>query len=243
MHSPARCQPEIVHWVDRALDSLLPPRCLHCRALAPLVQGLCSRCQRNLRPLGPACPRCALPLPHALATPTICGGCLQRPHAIDQAWAGFRYGEVCASLIRQLKFSHQLAAAQCLGRALAQLPCPLGLAQDTLLIPAPLHLSRLRQRGFNQALELCRTFAQTHTLEIDRDILIRQHPTQEQTRLNAAQRRRNVHQAFVCRRPLKGESVLLFDDVMTTGATMKAMAQTLRQSGAGHISAIAIARA
>lgn len=241
MQAETSCQPKHGSWVDRVVDSLLPPQCQSCGSAQPLLDGLCLACKCSIFQLGGQCPRCAAALPGSSGQ--ACGRCLQQPHAIDQAWAGFAYGPVIAPLLRQLKFSHQLAAADSLGRLLARLDCPLNLSQVDMLIPAPLHLSRLRQRGFNQALELCRPLARQQQLDIRRDVLWRTHATHEQSRLSARQRQRNVAQAFTCRSRLQGEHVLLFDDVMTTGATMQAMAQCLKQAGAGQVSAIAVARA
>lgn len=189
------------------------------------------------------CRRCALALPQATQSTVVCGDCLNSRHAIDQAWAAFVYTGPIKALIRQLKFHHGIAAGQSLSAAFCEQACSIDLATVDLLIPAPLHLSRLRERGFNQALELSRDWAAQHQLDIRNDLLLRTHATQVQAKLNARQRFANVSQAFSCRETLHGESVVIFDDVMTTGATMKAMAKSLKQAGAGHVIAVALARA
>lgn len=204
---------------------------------------LCAACAAGLRPLHRSCPGCALPLPEGLPPLSRCGVCQRQASPVEAAWAAYRYVDPLAKLLLNLKFHGDLAVAATLGRYLAEQSCPLDLGSVDYLIPAPLHHSRLRQRGFNQALELCRPLARRHHLEIRQDVLLRSRATQEQSRLDARQRRRNVRKAFVCRSRLDGEHVLLFDDVMTTGATLHAMARTLKAAGAGHISAMAVARA
>ena len=230
--------------VDRIMGALLPGHCLHCQK-PPLEHGLCADCQRGIHILGPQCRRCALPITHTSSL--LCGSCLgpqQRPQQrLDQAWAGFSYHGKLAKLILDVKFHHNLAAANELGTWLAQLDCPLNLASADALLPAPLHLSRLRQRGFNQALELCRPLAHRQRLEIRSDLLLRVRCTGEQTRRNARKRQTNMAGAFQARENLAGAHIVLFDDVMTTGATMQAMASALREAGAEKVSAIVLARA
>lgn len=223
-------------WVDRLLDALLPEGCRLCQDSAS--GPICPRCEQLLPRLGPQCRHCALPL----ARDSACGRCLQQPSPLDQAWSGFAYAPPLDQPLHALKFHGQLGLAPVLGELLAALPPRLDLAGIDMLIPSPLHPQRLRSRGFNQALELCRPLARRHQLEIRRDILQRVHPTREQSRLNASQRHRNVRHAFACRQPLNGEHVLLFDDVMTTGATLFAMARTLKSAGAAKVSAITLAR-
>lgn len=177
------------------------------------------------------------------ATSDICGQCLQQAPEQQRSWAAYHYQNPLRKLISDLKFQHKLHIAQCLGTQIARL-CPTELTPaNRLLVPAPLHLQRLRERGFNQARELSRPLARERQLETVHDLLIRCRATQEQSRLNARQRKRNVSQAFACREKLNGEAVILFDDVMTTGATMQAMARCLKAAGAGEITAICVARA
>lgn len=146
-------------------------------------------------------------------------------------------------MIHALKFHHKLALAPLLGDCLArQLPVTSALRDFDVLIPAPLHIARLRQRGFNQAAELCRPLALRTHLPMRSDLLARPRATRKQTRLDKAQRQANVRDAFVARPDVEGLKVVLFDDVMTTGATLNAMAWALRQAGALKVAAITLAR-
>ncbi len=227
--------------LDRLLGSLLPRHCKVCAR--PCEEDFCPACWRELPWQHQQCRLCALPLPQPQAA--ICGACLHTPPAQTAAWTPFIYAHPLSTLMLRLKFAGELAIAPVLGRALCQaLPThTLDLERVDYLVPAPLHPRRLRQRGFNQALELCRPLAHRHALPIRQDLLQRRNDTAVQSRLSASARRRNVRHAFTCRQRLQGEHVLLFDDVMTTGATMQAMGRCLLQHGAGRISQIAVARA
>jgi ComF family protein len=124
--------------------------------------------------------------------------------------------------------------------ALARRAAPL----PELLIPVPLHVQRLRQRGYNQALELGRPIARRLSLRLEPSAVSRTVATGEQTRLDAASRRRNVRGAFAAEGALvRGRHVALLDDVITTGATVSELARTLRAAGAARIEAWAVARA
>ena len=146
-------------------------------------------------------------------------------------------------MIHALKFHHKLALAPLLGDCLArQFSATSDLRKYDVLIPAPLHIARLRQRGFNQAAELCRPLALRIHLPMRSDLLTRTRATRKQTRLDKTQRQANVRDAFAAHPDVEGLNVALFDDVMTTGATLNAMACALRQAGALKVAAITLAR-
>jgi len=225
--------------VEQIMRWLLPPRCLVCGEAAQ-GQDLCLACIAALPRNAPACPRCALPLP--VAAPA-CGVCLQHPPPFSRLFAPWRYEAAIAQLVPRFKFHHDLAA----GRVLAQLAAPLvadwdGCKGVTRIIPMPLHATRLGQRGYNQALELARPLARALGLPVDAAALVRQRATIAQTELDAAARRRNLRGAFTAA-PQSGEVVLLIDDVVTTGATVREAARTLLRAGAGEVRVLAIARA
>lgn len=227
--------------IDRVLDALLPALCPACDANLNQPGGLCAKCLQSLRPLGHQCHRCALPLP-ALAS-SVCGHCQNDSTRPDYAWAGFDFNTNLRGMVHALKFHHKLVLAPLLGQQLAQrAPDHFPGSGFDALIPAPLHISRLRERGFNQALELCRPLASSRELTIRTDLLTRCRPTPKQTRLNKHQRQANVRNAFRAHNEVKGMRVVIFDDVMTTGATIQAMTQTLRRAGAAEVAAATLAR-
>jgi ComF family protein len=224
--------------VDAApLCWLLPPRCIVCQAPGQPGRDLCAACHAALPRQRHACPRCALPLPQA----ATCGHCLQHPPPLEAVHAAFDYAFPLDSLLPRLKFHRDFAAgrvlAQCMAERFATLPRP------ALLIPLPLHRSRLRQRGYDQTLELARPLARALGLPLRTDLLDRCKPTRAQSTLDAEARRRNLQGAFKVSTtgPLPVQVVLL-DDVMTTGATLHAAALALRAAGVQRVAAWVCAR-
>jgi ComF family protein len=228
----------IASW-RRLQRFVLPPRCLLCQSRGGGGIDLCTDCANELPRNRSCCARCALPL----ATPAaLCGECQRRLPPWDAAWAPFRYGWPLDRLESRYKFGADLAA----GRALSQLwqrePCPIRLPQ--LLLTVPLHRSRLRRRGYNQALELARPLAHGLGVPLRHDVLQRVRHTEAQTELDAISRRRNVHGAFALREGVTLPAhVAILDDVMTTGATLAECARVLRRAGVQRVDVWALARA
>jgi ComF family protein len=204
-------------------------------------RDLCAGCARDLVINAVHCPRCALPLP----TPApLCGECLKHEPPFATAWAPFVYAHPLDLLEARFKFSADLAA----GRVLSSLMIERWLAdapqRPALLIPIPLHAGRLRERGYNQALELARPLARTFAIPLLADALLRLRETPPQTGLDAKTRRRNLRGAFAVTADVRWpEHVALVDDVMTTGATLRECARVLRRAGVARVDAWALARA
>lgn len=170
-----------------------------------------------------------------------CGECLRHPPALAHTRAVFVYGFPLDRLVPRLKFHRDLAAgrlmAALMAEALATAPRP-----DAIL-PVPLHPRRLRQRGYDQALELARPLAEALSLPLRTDLLQRSRPTAPQSELHAAERQRNVARAFVVPPAITPPAhVCLIDDVMTTGATLQAAARVLLSAGALRVDAWVCAR-
>jgi ComF family protein len=232
-------------WVAFAVDLLLPRHCAACEtALAPgHPHALCPPCWTSLRmPSGTLCRRCGIPLAHPLVT---CWPCTTRPPGFDVARAlGLYLVEPphlnpLARAVRALKFRGHRAAGASLGAALADL---LPLPADAMVVPVPLHVSRLRERGYNQAALLARGLARTARLRLAPRALVRRRPTPSQAHLDAFARRSNLAGAFAARRPVEGATVALVDDVLTTGATADACARALRAAGAAQVIVLTVGR-
>ena len=226
----------------RLVAALLPPRCLLCGGAGWQGRDLCAGCHADLPRNNCCCARCALPLEHAAAQ---CGACLQREPAFASAWAPFRYAHPLDLLEARFKFRRDLSA----GRVLADLLIDAARLQLCGLLPerllcVPLHADRLRERGFNQALELARPLARALAIPLDAHSLVRTRHTRAQTGLDARARRQNLRKAFEFR---AGEApprhVALLDDVMTTGSTLRECARVLRQAGVERVDVWALARA
>jgi len=200
--------------------------------------ALCPGCRADLPDLGPACGRCATPLPF----PGTCGPCLRRPPFHDAALAAFHYESPLSDLLIDLKFHGRLALARTLGELLAARLEEADVARPGLIVPVPLHPQRLRERGYNQALELARPVARRLGVPLAPELGVRLRATASQANLDPQARRRNVRGAFGVQ-GIAPASIAIVDDVITTGSTVAAFAKALRRAGARHIQVWAMARA
>lgn len=216
---------------------VLSPRCLVCGAAGKGDRELCGPCQASLRRNLSCCGRCALPM--AWPVPE-CGACQRQTRPWADLWVPFVYTWPLDRLEGRFKFSGSLAA----GRVLSECWLDTGLPPTTpeLLLPVPLHRSRLRSRGYNQAIELTRVLSGRLGIPMRSDVLARPRRTQAQTDLDAVTRARNVRGAFVVRRAPRQRHVALVDDVMTTGATLGECARVLLEAGVDRVDVWALAR-
>ncbi|HQR04193.1 MAG TPA: ComF family protein [Rhodocyclaceae bacterium] len=199
-------------------------------------RALCPACRADI-PRLPAeqCPCCALPTPAG----QVCGACLRHPPAFDATLVACRYGFPLDGLIQSFKYGHRLAVAPLLAKLMATVPPP----PADLLLPVPLSAAHLRERGFNQAVEIARPLGRRFGLPLELDACIRIGDAPRQAGLPWDQRRRNVRHGFECRADLTGQHVLVLDDVMTTGATLDELARTLKRHGAARVTNWVVARA
>jgi ComF family protein len=210
--------------------------CFLCRGAAK--EGfLCADCDADLPRLRDArCPRCALASPGG----ALCGRCLvQSPH-FDSTVAALDYRFPADVLVHALKFRGELALAPFLGKVLiAAVPRE---EQIEFIVPVPLSARRLRGRGCNQSLEIARPVARAFGVRLAPELCERTRDTPVQAALPAAERARNVAGAFRCARALDGATIAVVDDVMTTGATLDALAGALKAAGAGRVVNWVVAR-
>lgn len=233
---------------QRLLDLLFPPRCVHCGRMG---EPLCAICRASIQPpANPRCERCDRSLGGAPGP--RCGRCValdsqgQRV-ALRRIIVATDYGDAARSAIRALKFRRQRRLAQPLGRLLVEAIQRAGVAPIDLVIPMPLHASRKRERGYNQAALLARPVARALALPLRDDALARVRATRPQTHLHRDARRANVAGAFALTGPaaaraLAGQRILLIDDVTTTGATLESAAEALLDAQPAAIYAAAVAR-
>lgn len=226
--------------LSKVLNLLLPRSCLLCGDTAQ--SALCAGCAADLlRLASPVCSICAAPL----VTPAPrCADCLRDPPAYDATHAALRYAFPLDRLVQHLKFGgrhafHRLASADFFAACLLAGPHPDG----DIIVPVPLSRVRLRERGFNQALEIARPLARALDLPLDTHALVRARDTPPQSRLPWRVRHRNVRHAFACTEDFAGKTVIVVDDVMTTGATLDAVARTLKANGAVRVVNWVVARA
>ncbi|MFC7301065.1 ComF family protein [Cognatiluteimonas weifangensis] len=224
----------------RRLGAVLWP--MHCLACGERAGGgaLCPACRAALPWNRQACARCALPLPGSDGS-AVCGRCLRRPPPLALVRSACLYAPPLDRWLPRFKFHQDLAAgrvlAQLLAAACATAPRP------QALVPVPLHRTRLRRRGYDQALELARPLARAFALPLRAELLRRTRATAPQSELHAAARRRNLRDAFAVPAAVtRPAHVALVDDVMTTGATLHAAAAALRRAGVARVDAWVCAR-
>ena len=198
---------------------------------------VCRACEADLQGIGRPCKGCALPLPAGGA----CATCRRRPYAFDTAVACFEYRFPIDRLVQRFKYAGDLALGRWLALCLAERVR--GLPRPDLLLAPPLAPERLRERGFNQAVELARTLGRELGVRQDVSALHRERSTKPQAGLGRRERQANLRGAFACRRSLKDLHVAIVDDVMTTGATADTLARVLKARGAARVSVWAVARA
>jgi ComF family protein len=252
---PARLIYERRSVFSYLLDFLYPPRCAACATRLPIGarRRVCQSCLERIERLGePMCAKCGIPLEHAVSGHTPrCVRCLQSPPHFRIARAIARYrvsadddGGTLGSIIRRHKYgldqSLARALAECLGEEL-----PIDGESYDLVIPVPLHRRRLRWRGFNQAALLAAELSRRLNRPMDVTTLVRIKSTMPQTAQDLETRRRNVSRAFAITKPsaIANRTVLLVDDVMTTGATADECARVLVNAGARCVDVFTLARA
>ncbi len=223
--------------LDGGLRRLLPGRCAFCLAPGEAGQPWCQACFETLPWNLPACPRCGEPQPSGSLEGRLCGHCLAHPPSFDKTWAPLRYQDEVVSLMQRFKFQASPRAGSVL---MALLEAGLtDVPRPDALIAVPLHPNRARQRGFNQAEWLARRLAPR--LGVPLRLARRLGDTPSQRGLDRSERRRNLKEGFEVPGPLPGR-VALLDDVMTTGATLDALARACRRAGAEAVEAWAVAR-
>ena len=215
--------------------SALPTRCLACG----LASGspVCAACAQDYFPAVPRCRRCAL----RISAGEFCGACLRAPPRFAAAWACADYAPPVSGMVLALKSSARLDLALPLARLLAR-AFPAGVAPADCVAAVPLSPERRAERGYNQSELLASALAQELRLPIEAQLLVRVRHDVPQQSLTLEARRRNVRGAYAATRPMGGRSVLLVDDVMTTGATLDEAAGALLASGAGRVCVAVVAR-
>jgi ComF family protein len=217
----------------------LPSQCAVCHAWP--ARTLCDACVTRFAQPAPRCRTCALRVPAGVSQ---CGACVRHPPRLDTCLAACDYAWPWTDCIARFKFQGEAGWATPLATLMRATPwAEPALEAAELVLPMPLHAQRLRGRGFNQALELARRLTPRHC---DATLLLRVRDTASQAGLARAQRLRNLRGAFALeplrRAEVGGRRVLLVDDVMTTGASLDAAAQVLREAGARHVDALVLAR-
>ncbi len=236
---PGRWQRRLWHRVEGMLRTAMPGRCDFCLAAATPGYPWCSACFESLGWNTPACPGCAEPQPPGSLEGRRCGRCLVRRPAYQRAWVPLRYEDEVARLMQRFKFhASPRAGAVLMELFMSSLP-EAAVRHPQALMPVPLHRQRARERGFDQAEWLARRVARRLGLPLC--LAQRCQATPTQRGLGRDERFRNLQQAFRVEGPLPSRLTLI-DDVMTTGATLDALAAACLAAGATEVEVWAFAR-
>lgn len=238
--------PSRLRRLGRAMvDGVLPPRCLACGTTVDDIDALCGPCWASITFFAqPWCAVCGAPFPHPMGEAAICADCARRQPSWDRARAVFRYDRHSRRLVLMLKHGDQTHLATAFGRWMQRAGGEV-LAGADLLVPVPLHWTRLFGRRFNQAALLAQAIRGAGGPPVAADMLVRRRRTPSQGTLGPLARARNVRGAFALRRrrDVAGKRVVLIDDVLTTGATAEECARVLRRAGAASVGVLVLARA
>jgi len=228
------------------LDTLYPPVCLSCVAPVGVADTLCSDCFRKLRPItAPMCPVLGLPFEVSLGPGALSAEAIADPPPFERARSAVIYNEVARALVGKLKYGDRPELARLCARLMAQAGSEL-LRDDAVLVPVPLHRARQFARRYNQSTELARALGKLTGLRVDPGLVRRRKNTRQQVGLSGEARRRNVAGAFqtspgISSR-LQDRRVIIVDDVITTGSTVKAVARALKAGGAQSVDVLSFAR-
>lgn len=233
-------------FLAQLLDTLLPPSCLACDAQVAADGQFCAACFRRVNFISaPLCEVCGVPLPYAQAAGTDgrCRQCALSPPAFTQARAALRYDDAARALILPFKYADRTDAARGIARLMLR-PGREMLARADFLVPVPLHPARLRWRRYNQAALLAAELGRLARRPCILDALYREKFTAPLERMGLAGRQAELRDAIVARPGFSAtnKTVLLIDDVMTSGTTANACAVSLRAAGAARVDVLTAAR-
>jgi ComF family protein len=225
-------------WVWQSLlDLIYPPRCPGCGRIG---STFCDACRAQVEyVLQPVCRRCGVPL----LQEGLCQRCRTLPSSLDGILAVAVFADPIRQAIHALKYENNTTLARPLGKMMVDAWQRSSLPVTDLVVPVPLHTRRQAERGYNQSSLLARVVSRGLGLPVDDRTLVRLRATPPQVGLSRTERHHNVEGAFACLGPLHGKTVLVVDDVCTTGATLEACAVALRARGATGVWAFTLARA
>ena len=234
--------------LSRAADLLWPRKCAAActRACDRPGRHVCSACLSGL-PFHAAsgiCRICGTAIPSGTAASFVCECCAEKPPAYEFARSALRFSPPVDTLVEDFKYRHAIWLTEDLADFLeGAVRAGLAAAAIDVIVPVPLHPRRFRKRGYNQCALLARSLGGRLDRRVDEASLRRVRDTPQQARLSAEERRRNLKGAFEARSPmLRGRTVLLVDDVATTGSTLDECAKTLSGAGAARVWCATVAR-
>ncbi|RDH82219.1 MAG: ComF family protein [endosymbiont of Escarpia spicata] len=233
---------KVYNWIDFALNRLYASRCRLCGDQGANGRDLCPDCKKDLSHNQHCCRVCAIPLPPAAPENSLCGSCSQQHPGFEQCLAALVYDQEVGQLVSGLKFRNQLGNARLLGDLLCGYLEGKIFEKPDFILPVPLHRSRLKTRGYNQALEIARPVGRRFGIPLRPKVCARNRATEAQADLDKGDRGKNIRGAFSVKKQVSGRRIVLLDDVVTTGNTVSELTRVLRQAGAARVDVWAVAR-
>jgi ComF family protein len=227
------------------VDVVLPARCLACGQIVEEHDALCGHCWSGIMFFAPPwCTSCGLPFPHPMGEDAVCADCARERRAWNRARSAMRYDKNTRGLVLSLKHADHTHLAGAFGRWMLRAGDEV-LRDAELLVPVPLHWTRLFHRRYNQAALLAKAVSAAGGPPVAVDCLVRRRRTPSQGHLGVLARERNVRGAFAVRRPgiVANRRIVMVDDVMTTGSTVDECARVLKRAGAASVGVLTLARA
>lgn len=238
----------IIEVLNDVSDIIFPPRCLGCADILHPHRGqlFCPACKEKVKFItGSLCPVCGTTFSDSPAASHLCGNCMENKTYFSCARAVVSYETIILDAIHQFKYGNNISVGARLASFMADFSFPdVDFTGYSLIIPVPLHIKRLRQRGFNQSLILARALAKKWQIPVNFSLLKRHKFTETQTGLHKAERNKNIKGAFEVgdKKIIAGKNVILVDDVYTTGATINECARILTKAGAKKVAVLTLAR-
>jgi ComF family protein len=233
--------------INAVIDFIYPPRCSLCGCSSGGEDGICADCLSQIHYIGrPLCIRCGKPFSHDFATDHLCGECLLRKRYFRRARAVGLYNGIFRKALHRFKYQWKNCLARPLGTLMAQrMESFFSDVTYHCMLPVPLHPRRLRKRGFNQALVLARIVSRAYHIPLDRNNLVRTRWTQSQVGLSERDRKDNVRGAFAVLHSgrIHQRTILLLDDIYTSGSTVDECSKVLINAGARKVDIVTLARA
>lgn len=238
--------------LEQLLDIIYPPRCALCLASSQIANKaaieLCEACKNDLKIVTTACFQCGIPLQQT-SSKQLCGECLKKSPSYEQVISVYHYQQPLIWLIQQMKFHKKTRIAHLLAQLMSRYikQCIAGnlISIPDVIIPVPLHHKRQHQRHFNQAEELSKVISKALQKPIDTQYIERHLSSQQQSGLDAKQRKKNVKGIFKItnRKNKQYQHAVIIDDVMSTGSTVNEVAKILKKSGIKKVDVWVLARA
>jgi ComF family protein len=230
-------------------DVLFPPRCHSCRTVAEKLTNdlFCPACEEKIRYIRtPLCPACGIPYDDSEGSDHLCGDCLTAPKPFAVARSVAAFDGVLLEAIHAFKYHNKTGMGTGLGRMMtSDSYTGMDMQDYTIIMPVPLHIRRLRERGFNQSLLLAKVLSASYAIPLDFITLRRERDTPPQTMMGRKERQANIKGAFgvTDKERVRKQRVLLIDDVYTTGSTLAECARVLLNCGAAQVGVLTLARA